>query len=247
MNQNGKLPAWVISTRYLVARTYPYFSELLFGLTFVPLKKIQTISIDQDGHVYFNPNFFLEKSWSIHKAATILVNELCRWPLSQQPATARVCFLQNTLAQSILAHNQKKPDISKELLLWAENREKHPEFQIEHLDLPDPEILIKNPELFHRFDQDDKTYATINSVAEAYISSWREFKKANGNNGNIVDADQIQRYRAVWEIFGRVAEQGCPEVVVHGASKVLAEGKPKDAGLSPHMAKFYPMLKLAGF
>lgn len=79
------------------------------------------------------------------------------------------------------------------------------------LDLPDPESLIKNPDLLEVTNRTDKMYAILNSVTAA-----------------ILENNTPDRWYAGWFILEKAATESAPDVAAISA-KTLVQNKPANA------------------
>lgn len=87
------------------------------------------------------------------------------------------------------------------------------------LDLPDPEDLLKNPDLLEVTNRTDKMYAILNSVTAAILE----------NNTN-------DRWYAGWFILEKAATESAPDVATMGA-KTLVQNKPENADMPVEQLK----------
>lgn len=97
-------------------------------------------------------------------------------------------------------------------------------------DLPDPEVLLKNPGSFTIPDRSDKTFTVLSSVVAAVKQEMTP-----------------DRYLAAWEILASAGEQGAVDVA---APSVKALAKAAKGQVMPNIGsyvkKFIPILKEAG-
>jgi len=105
------------------------------------------------------------------------------------------------------------------------------------LDLPDPEMLIRNPESFQVPERGDKTYTILASVASAVIGNMNK-----------------TRYINAWTLFKMAADSGKKDLAA-AAVRTLAQaagkqGYMQDAEIRAKMVKnlqpFVEILKAAG-
>ncbi len=97
-----------------------------------------------------------------------------------------------------------------------------------NLDLPDPEVLLKNPKSFKVPAKGDVTFAILSSVVTA----------ARGKMNKA-------RWESAWEILGIAAEGGKADIAAIPA-KNLAKAREKGMAVPIHVKKFMPVLKKAG-
>jgi len=95
------------------------------------------------------------------------------------------------------------------------------------LDLPDPEVMLANPEQCELPARGDRLWAALTAVASA------------------VAADNSPcRWAAGWQILGRAAETA-PDVGAL-AARILARCRPEGAATPDQAAAFLPLLQAAG-
>lgn len=121
------------------------------------------------------------------------------------------------LARSHLVRGCVGPGPGVELLTW-----------IAEADLPDPEMLLANPDGFVLPERGDRAYAALASIAAAVCSDPTPERWARG-----------------WHLFGRAAE-AAPDVAA-AAARTLARARPPGAPIPPEVALFEPLLREAGF
>lgn len=94
-------------------------------------------------------------------------------------------------------------------------------------DLPDPEVVLADPDAFEMPDRGDRAFAALAAVAAA------------------VAADPTtERWYAGWRVLGRGGETA-PDVAAV-AARVLARCRPSGADPPPEVRLFAPLLKQAG-
>jgi hypothetical protein len=98
---------------------------------------------------------------------------------------------------------------------------------LEELDLPDPELVLADPETFELPERGDRAYAVLTSVAAAVA----------GNPTH-------DRWAAGWKVMGRAGES-TPDVAAM-AARILARCRPEGAPAPPEAAAFLPLLRDAG-
>ncbi len=98
---------------------------------------------------------------------------------------------------------------------------------LEELDLPDPEMVLADPDRFELPERGDRAYAVLTSVAAA------------------VAADPtVERWAAGWKVMGRAGETA-PDVAAM-AARILARCRPEGAAAPAEAAAFLPLLREAG-
>lgn len=95
------------------------------------------------------------------------------------------------------------------------------------LDLPDPELILADPERFELPDRGDRAYAALTSVAAAVASN-----------------PTVDRWAAGWQVLGRAGETA-PDVAAL-AARILVRCRPEGASTPPQAAVFLPLLRDAG-
>lgn len=89
-----------------------------------------------------------------------------------------------------------------------------------HLDLPDPEECLANPERVKVPKQGDKAYALFAGVASAVIANFTE-----------------DRYHRAFKVFAKAAESNAPDLAVSSAGSVVKYVKNNVQGLREHPAE----------
>lgn len=144
------------------------------------------------------------------------------WPSPRTwDMTSRLLAAANTagageLAQSLLVRGAVGPGPGVELLTW-----------LAEADLPDPEMVLADPESFILPERGDRAYAALASVAAAVASD-----------------PTPQRWAAGWKVFGQAAADA-PDVAA-AAARTLARIRPPEAPIPPEIALFEPLLREAG-
>jgi ATPase family associated with various cellular activities (AAA) len=94
-------------------------------------------------------------------------------------------------------------------------------------DLPDPELVLKDPDVFVLPERGDRAYAALSSVAAA------------------VAADPTpERWRRGWVVFGRAADTALD--IAAAAARHLVRCRPSGAPVPPEVHLFVPLLRDAG-
>lgn len=103
-----------------------------------------------------------------------------------------------------------------ELLTW-----------LEEADLPDPEVVLADPERFVLPERGDRAYAALTSVAAAVAVN-----------------PTPERWRRGWEVFGRAGSEALD--VAAAAARGLVRCRPPGAPVPPQVSAFLPLLRDAG-
>jgi hypothetical protein len=98
---------------------------------------------------------------------------------------------------------------------------------LEHLDLPDPEAVLNDPEGFVLPERSDRAFAVLTAVASVAIA----------------DGGQ-QRWAQAWQVVARAAE-GAPDVATLVA-RTLASHRPPGAEVPAALLQLAPVLRAAG-
>jgi MoxR-like ATPase len=96
-----------------------------------------------------------------------------------------------------------------------------------NMDLPDPEAILANPDLFVLPERSDRAFAVLTAVASVAV--------AHGD---------VASWSAAWRVIGRAAERA-PDVAALAAS-VLAQSRPEGADLPDELLRVAPVLRAAG-
>ncbi|CAA9481219.1 MAG: MoxR-like ATPases [uncultured Solirubrobacteraceae bacterium] len=103
-----------------------------------------------------------------------------------------------------------------ELLNWASE-----------MDLPDPEVVLADPDAFTMPERGDRAYAALSAIAAA------------------VAADPTEpRWLAAWKILGRAADNAADVAAL--AARVLAQCRPDGVPAPAELKRFAPVLREAG-
>ena len=109
---------------------------------------------------------------------------------------------------------------ASELLAW-----------VKELDLPDPEVILKNPDKFKLPPRSDRQFAVLASVAAAVVQ----------NTTN-------DRWIAGWKVMAKAATDGPKDVAAAASASLLrlARRRPDLPLPSAEIKAFVPLLKAAG-
>ncbi len=120
------------------------------------------------------------------------------------------------LTQSLLVRGAVGQGAGVEFLSW-----------LVEADLPDPEAVLADPDVFELPARGDRAYAALASIAAAVASD-----------------PTPQRWEAGWVVFGN-AGAAVPDVAAV-AARTLARCRPPGAPIPPQVAAFTPLLRDAG-
>jgi hypothetical protein len=98
---------------------------------------------------------------------------------------------------------------------------------LEHLDLPDPEVVLADPASFELPERSDRAFAVLTAVAAVAV--------AHGDIGS---------WQAAWQVVARAA-QAAPDVATLVA-RTLATHRPDGAELPAAVLELTPVLRAAG-
>jgi hypothetical protein len=120
------------------------------------------------------------------------------------------------LVSSVLVRGAVGAGPGIELLSW-----------LAEADLPDPEVVLADPDAFVLPDRGDRAYAALSSIAAA------------------VAADPSgDRWQNAWVVFGRAAQSSLD--VAAAASRALVRCRPPGAPVPAEVQLFIPLLRDAG-
>jgi hypothetical protein len=120
------------------------------------------------------------------------------------------------LARSMLVRGAVGDGAGIEFLTW-----------LVEADLPDPEVVLSDPDSFELPSRGDRAYAALTSIAAAVASD-----------------PTVERWQAGWIAFGRAGDSA-PDVAAI-AARTLARCRPRGAPVPPQVSLFAPLLKDAG-
>jgi hypothetical protein len=96
-----------------------------------------------------------------------------------------------------------------------------------NMDLPDPELVLADPDGFDLPERSDRAFAVLSAVATVAISR-----------------GDAESWSAAWRVVERVADQA-PDVAAL-AARSLANARPEGATLPSGLLKMAPVLRAAG-
>jgi len=138
------------------------------------------------------------------------------WDTAARLLAAAEAAGSDDLVRSLLVRGVVGQGPGVELLTW-----------LVEADLPDPELVLADPESFVLPERGDRAYAALSSVGAA------------------VAADPTpERWRRGWVVFGRVGESALD--VAAAASRALVRCRPAGAPVPPEITLFAPLLRDAG-
>ena len=103
-----------------------------------------------------------------------------------------------------------------ELLNWASE-----------MDLPDPEVVLADPQAFVMPDRGDRAYAALSAIAAAVAADPTE-----------------ERWLAAWKVMGAAAGKGADVAAL--AARILAQCRPDGVAAPAELKLFAPVLREAG-
>lgn len=99
---------------------------------------------------------------------------------------------------------------------------------ISELDLPDPEVVLANPESLKLPDRGDRAFAVLTAVVSVVLAN-----------------NTPKRWNAGWAVLAKATTQQRPDVAASSA-RLLAQNRPGDTKLPKEVSAFVPILKAAG-
>jgi hypothetical protein len=120
------------------------------------------------------------------------------------------------LVRSILVRGAVGQGPGIELLTW-----------LVEADLPDPEVVLADPEAFVLPDRGDRAYAALSSIASAVAAN-----------------PTVDRWQQGWVVFGRAA--GSSLDIAAAAARPLVRCRPPGASVPPEVHLFTELLRDAG-
>ncbi|MGQ0846758.1 MAG: AAA family ATPase [Sporichthyaceae bacterium] len=94
-------------------------------------------------------------------------------------------------------------------------------------DLPDPEVVLADPDSFKLPERGDRAFAALTSIAAAVAAK-----------------PTTERWTAAWQVFGRAGDSAPDAAAV--AARTLVRARPEGAPVPPEVARFAPLLRDAG-
>jgi hypothetical protein len=95
------------------------------------------------------------------------------------------------------------------------------------MDIPDPEVVLANPDAIELPERGDRAYAVLSAVAAAVAAN-----------------STPERWVGGWRVLARAGERA-PDVAAM-AARVLARCQPNGTAAPPEIKAFLPLLKDAG-
>ena len=138
------------------------------------------------------------------------------WEMAARLLTAAITSGASEDVQSVLVRGSVGDGPGVEFLSW-----------MTEMDLPDPEVVLANPDAFELPERGDRAYAVLSAVAAAVA--------ANATP---------ERWVAGWRVLARAGERA-PDVAAM-AARVLARCQPSGTAAPPEIKAFLPLLKDAG-
>ena len=118
-------------------------------------------------------------------------------------------------ARALLVMGSVGQGAGLELVNWASE-----------MDLPDPEVVLLDPEAFVMPERGDRAYAALSAIAAA-----------------VADNTTKERWLAAWKVLGKAAD-GAADVAAL-AARVLAQCRPNGVAAPPELKLFAPVLREA--
>jgi MoxR-like ATPase len=138
------------------------------------------------------------------------------WDMAARLLAASEAAGSDELVSSVLVRGAVGPGPGIELLSW-----------LAEADLPDPEVVLADPDAFVLPERGDRAYAALSSIAAA------------------VAADpSADRWQKAWAVFGRAAQSSLD--VAAAASRALVRCRPPGAPVPAEVQLFIPLLRDAG-
>lgn len=138
------------------------------------------------------------------------------WDMSARLLAAVRVARGGELAASVLVRGCVGPGPGVEFLTW-----------LEESDLPDPEVVLADPDSFVLPERGDRAFAALSSVAAAVVTDCTPDRWARG-----------------WAVFGRAGEVA-PDIAA-AAARALARARPPGAPIPSEVHAFAPLLREAG-
>jgi MoxR-like ATPase len=138
------------------------------------------------------------------------------WDMAARLLAASEVAGVSELARSLLVRGAVGAGPGLELLTW-----------LAEADLPDPEVLLADPDSFVLPDRGDRAYAALTSVAAAVVAD-----------------PTVERWYQGWAVLGRARELA-PDVAA-SAARALAQCRPAGATVPDEVKAFAPLLREAG-
>ena len=98
---------------------------------------------------------------------------------------------------------------------------------VTEMDLPDPEVVLADPDSFVLPERGDRAYAALTSIAAA-----------------VAGRSTSERWLAGWKVLGKAGEEA-PDIAAV-AARILARCRPDGANPPPEVKVFLPLLRDAG-
>lgn len=138
------------------------------------------------------------------------------WDMAATLLAAARAAGSDDLVRSLLVRGSVGQGPGIELLTW-----------LVEADLPDPEVVLADPDSFVLPDRGDRAYAALSSVASAVAANPTE-----------------ERWQQGWVVFGRAAEAALD--VAAAAARPLVRCRPPGAPVPPEVHRFTDVLQDAG-
>jgi hypothetical protein len=138
------------------------------------------------------------------------------WEMAARLWTAAAVSDASEQARAALIMGSVGQGAGLELLNWASE-----------MDLPDPELVLLNPEAFVMPERGDRAHAALSAVAAA-----------------VAENPTPDRWLAAWKVLGGASEKGADVAAL--AARVLARCRPDGVPAPKELRLFAPLLREAG-
>jgi hypothetical protein len=138
------------------------------------------------------------------------------WDMAARLLAASEAAGSDDLVRSVLVRGAVGQGPAIELLSW-----------LAEADLPDPEVVLADPDAFQLPERGDRAYAALSSVAAAVAAN-----------------PTRERWERAWVVFGRAA--GPALDIAAAASRALVRCRPAGAPVPAEVRLFMPLLRDAG-
>jgi hypothetical protein len=119
-------------------------------------------------------------------------------------------------ARALLVMGSVGQGAGLELVNWASE-----------MDLPDPEVVLLDPDAFVMPERGDRAHAALSAIAAA-----------------VADNTTTERWLAAWKVLGKAADDAADVAAL--AARVLAQCRPDGVGAPAELRLFAPVLREAG-
>jgi hypothetical protein len=138
------------------------------------------------------------------------------WDMTATLLAASAAVEADDLVRSLLVRGAVGPGPGIEFLTW-----------LVEADLPDPEVVLADPDAFVLPERGDRAFAALSAVAAAVAAE-----------------PTPERWRRGWVVFGRAGESVLD--IAAAASRPLVRCRPAGAPVPAEVQRFMPLLRAAG-